>query len=61
LSDECGFDTYFVRDVETIADYDDQWLAGRVSNQPVRMDGDTLAREIGQSAFQHRERSVERN
>jgi uncharacterized protein len=37
--------------VETIADYADQWLADQVPNQPVRMDGDTLKVEIGQGTF----------
>ena len=39
------------QDVETIADYADQWLKDQVLNQPVRMDGDTLHPEIGQPTF----------
>ncbi len=46
-----GMDAIEQHDVETIADYADQWLKDQVPNQPVRMDGDTLHREIGQTTF----------
>ncbi len=38
-------------DVETIADYADRWLDDKVSNQPIRMDGDKLKCEVGQGTF----------
>ena len=38
-------------DVDTIADFAQLWLLGQVSNQPVRMDSDSLKIEIGQAWF----------
>ncbi len=38
-------------DVEAIEHYAELWLADRALNQPVRMDGDSLAREVGQESF----------
>jgi hypothetical protein len=46
-----GMDAIDQPDVETIANYADLWLKDQAPNQPVRMDGDTLACEIGQSTF----------
>jgi len=38
-------------EVNAITKLAESWLAGEVSNQPVRMDGATLALEIGQATF----------
>jgi len=46
-----GMDAIDQPDVETIANYADLWLKGQAPNQPVRMDGDSLTCEIGQSTF----------
>ncbi len=37
--------------VKAISDYTDLWLRDIAPNQPIRMDGDTLARELGQDRF----------
>jgi hypothetical protein len=39
--------------VAAIESYCDLWLADRVPNQPIRMDGATLEPEIGQARFSH--------
>lgn len=38
--------------VDAIAAYADQWLQSKVSNQPIRMNGDTLKLELGSHWFQ---------
>ena len=38
--------------VDAITRYADLWLQGVAPNQPIRMDGDTLAPELGQDRFQ---------
>jgi hypothetical protein len=38
-------------EVDAISRYADLWLQGQAPNQPVRMDGDTLRRELGQVTF----------
>jgi Patatin-like phospholipase len=38
-------------EVQAIADYADLWLNDAAPNQPIRMDGDTLQRELGQTTF----------
>lgn len=38
-------------DVASITRYTDEWLADRTLNQPVRMDGDTLKKEVGETSF----------
>jgi hypothetical protein len=38
--------------VDAISQYADLWLQGEAPNQPIRMDGDTLKPELGQSTFQ---------
>jgi hypothetical protein len=37
--------------VDAISRFTDLWLQGSVTNQPVRMNHDTLEREIGQTSF----------
>lgn len=41
--------------VQAIADFAGLWLAGSVSNQPIRMNGDTLQVELGYGKFQDAE------
>jgi hypothetical protein len=48
---ELGMDAIEQPDVDSIAHYADLWLQDRTLNQPVRMDGDSLGCEIGQSRF----------
>jgi hypothetical protein len=38
--------------VEAIAAFADFWIGGNVTNQPLRMNGDTLSPELGYSSFQ---------
>jgi len=38
--------------VDAITKYADLWLQGGAPNQPIRMDGDTLNPELGQTTFQ---------
>jgi hypothetical protein len=38
--------------VDAISTYTDLWIQNVAPNQPLRMDGDTLQRELGQSTFQ---------
>lgn len=38
-------------EVDSITAYANLWLQGAAANQPVRMDGDTLALEIGQDTY----------
>lgn len=38
-------------EVDAISDYADLWLQGIAPNQPIRMNGDTLEPELGQSTF----------
>jgi len=38
--------------VDAISKYADLWVQGAAPNQPIRMDGDTLRRELGQDTFQ---------
>jgi len=45
------FDAVEPDEVEAIADYDSLWRANQAPNQPVRMNGDTLACEIGDPWF----------
>jgi hypothetical protein len=37
--------------VDAISDYAELWLQDQALNQPIRMNGDTLKRELGQSSF----------
>ena len=37
--------------VNAIASYADLWVQGQAPNQPIRMNGDTLVRELGQDRF----------
>jgi hypothetical protein len=46
-----GLDAIAQTDVDLIASFAASWLKGEVSNQPIRMDGDTLALELGQATF----------
>lgn len=39
------------KQVDAISQYVDLWLADSAPNQPIRMDGDTLTPELGQSRF----------
>ena len=39
--------------VDAISDYGDLWLQSVAPNQPIRMNGDTLDRELGQTTFQN--------
>jgi patatin-like phospholipase len=41
--------------VDAIGAFADLWLNGTVTNQPIRMDGDTLAPELGYGSFQDAE------
>jgi hypothetical protein len=38
--------------VDAISQYADLWVQGQAPNQPIRMDGDTLTPELGQTTFQ---------
>jgi hypothetical protein len=38
--------------VDAISEYGDLWLQSVAPNQPIRMNGDTLDRELGQTTFQ---------
>ena len=38
--------------VEAICNYADLWVQNIAPNQPIRMDGDTLACELGQTTFE---------
>jgi len=38
--------------VDAIGRYADLWLQGSASNQPIRMNGDNLVPELGQTRFQ---------
>jgi len=39
------------RAVQAIADFADMWIAGGITNQPLRMNIDTLVPELGPSSF----------
>lgn len=49
----CGLDMDAVeqKQVDAIVRFADLWLAGKVPNQPIRMDGDTLEPELGDATF----------
>jgi hypothetical protein len=38
--------------VDAISSYADLWIQSAAPNQPIRMDGDTLVRELGRDRFQ---------
>ena len=38
-------------EVDFIADFAALWIAGRIPNQPIRMDGETLALELGDATY----------
>jgi hypothetical protein len=38
--------------VDAICRYADLWVQGIAPNQPIRMNGDTLVPELGQTTFQ---------
>ena len=46
-------------EVDAISQYADMWLQGDAPNQPLRMDGDTLEPELGQSNFKDALAAVE--
>ena len=46
--------------VAAIESYCDLWLADRVPNQPIRMDGATLEPEIGQARFSQAKQAREK-
>jgi len=37
--------------VDAISQYADAWIGNKAPNQPIRMDGSTLAAEIGYDSF----------
>ena len=45
------FDAVEQSQVDEISKYADLWLKNEALNQPIRMDGDTLVREVGQGSF----------
>jgi uncharacterized protein len=45
------FDAVEQAQVDEITKYADLWLKNEAPNQPIRMDGSTLVRELGQSSF----------
>jgi hypothetical protein len=45
------FDAVEQSQVDEISKYADLWLKNEAPNQPIRMDGDTLLRELGQGSF----------
>lgn len=47
-----GMDAVQQAEVDAISKYADLWLQNLAPNQPIRMNGDTLSRELGQSTFQ---------
>jgi uncharacterized protein len=47
-----GFDAIQQAQVNAISAYADLWLRNQAPNQPIRMNGDTLALELGQGWFQ---------
>lgn len=47
-----GMDAIAASDVAYIDDWCSLWIAGAARNQPIRMDGQTLAAEIGYERFQ---------
>lgn len=48
-----GMDAIAAADVAYIDDWCSLWIDGVARNQPIRMDGQTLAAEIGYERFQH--------
>jgi hypothetical protein len=46
-----GLDAVEQKDVDRIASYADLWLRDAAPNQPIRMNGVTLAKELGQAKF----------
>jgi hypothetical protein len=46
-----GMDSVEQEQVDAISDYAELWLQDQALNQPIRMNGDTLKRELGQSSF----------
>ncbi len=46
-----GFDNQAQSDIDLIIGLAQDWIAGRVANQPVRMDADTLTLELGHATF----------
>ena len=45
------FDAIEQSQIDEIALYADLWIKNEAPNQPIRMDGNTLARELGQDSF----------
>jgi hypothetical protein len=45
------FDAVEQSQIDEIAQYADLWVKNEAPNQPIRMDGNTLARELGQDRF----------
>ena len=46
-----GMDAVEQAQVDAISDYAELWLKDQAPNQPIRMNGDTLKCELGQSSF----------
>lgn len=46
-----GLDAVEQKDADMIASYAGLWLRDAAPNQPIRMNGDTLAKELGQTKF----------
>lgn len=46
-----GIDAIKQAEVDAISAYADLWVQGAAPNQPIRMNGDTLSRELGQTTF----------
>jgi hypothetical protein len=47
-----GIDAMEQSDVDAISEYADLWLKNAAPSQPIRMNADTLKRELGQSTFE---------
>jgi hypothetical protein len=45
------FDAVEQSQIDEITQYADLWVKNEAPNQPIRMDGNTLARELGQDRF----------
>jgi hypothetical protein len=48
----CDMDAVQQAQVDAICRYADLWVQGMAPNQPIRMNGDTLVPELGQTTFQ---------
>ena len=46
-----GMDAVVQSEVDFIAAFAALWIAGRIPNQPIRMDGDTLGLELGDATY----------